>query len=296
LSALALSLFDWKTRAFHLGEEVSDIDLDVAEPAAQDVRALEDEVAARISAAKRVRTRRVGLEEYEALEVRSRGLPADHSGDIRLVEIEGVDVNTCGGTHVGMTSEVGGVKIVRVEPQRGGTRLSWIAGDRLRRRLARHEARGSQLRALLDTGDDELVSVCRLKLEQLAAERRQRRLLEERLVPKVVEDLLEGEESWVERHLDGVEAGLIRRVAEQFSRSAGERVAFLTCVADDRALFTLVQGEDGVLDLRETGARVCEILGGRGGGSSRLFQGKARSLARRSEVLALLEQQVRHKA
>ena len=296
LSAVALSLFGWKTRAFHLGEDVSDIDLDVAEPPAEDVRALEDEVVARIAAAKRVSTQRVSPEEYDALEVRSRGLPADHSGDIRLVEIEGVDVNTCGGTHVGMTSEVGGVKILRVEPQRGGTRLSWIAGDRLRRRLAQHEARGAELRAVLDTGDDELVNVCRLKLEQLAAERRRRRLLEERLVPKLVEDLLKGEESFVERHLDGVEAGLLRRVAEQFGKSAAERVAFLTCLVDDRALFTLVQGEKGGLDLRETGGRVCEILGGRGGGSGRLFQGKAESLSRRSEALAFVEKQVRDRA
>jgi len=293
LSALSLSLFDWKTRAFHLGEDVSDIDLDVAEPSDEDVATLEEQVAAKIAAALRIRSQRVSLEEYRALDVRSRGLPADHCGDIRLVEIEGVDVNTCGGTHVGMTSEVGGVKILRMEPQRGGTRLPWVAGGRLRRRLARHEVRSAELRAVLDTGDNELVSVCRLKLEQLASERRQRRLLEERLVPEVVEDLLENPGSLVERHLDGVEAALLRRVSEEFRTSAGDRVAFLTCVMDDTALFALVQGERGVLDLRETGARVCEILGGRGGGSKLLFQGKARSLIRRPEALDLVERHLR---
>lgn len=290
LSALALDLFGWKTRAFHLGEDVSDIDLDVAEPLTEDVLTLEDAVASQVAAAKRVKTRRVDLEEYKSLDVRSRGLPAGHAGDIRLVEIDGVDLNTCGGTHVGMTSEVGGVKILRSEPQRGGTRLYWVAGVRLRRRLARHEARCAELRSALDTGDDELVKVCRLKLEQLALARRQCRLVEERLARELVDRLLEGSDELVDYHMAGVEAGLLRPISEQLGMRAGERVGFLTCEGDGRFTFSLVQGEGSRLDLSKAGTRVCEILGGRGGGSDRLFQGRADSLSRRAEAVAMLKQ------
>ncbi len=296
LSALALRLFDWKTRAFHLGADVSDIDLDVAGPGDADVKALEAAVASQIAAAKRIKSQRVSPEAYQALEVRSRGLPADHSGDIRLVEIEGVDLNTCGGTHLGLTSEVGAVKILRAEPHRSGTRLVWVAGGRLLRRLATHEVRGAELRAALDSADEDLVSVCRLKLEQLANERRQRRLLEERLAPEIVRELLEGSSCLAERHLTGVEAALLRRVSEEFRKRAADRVAFLTSVEDDSSLFAVVQGSDGGLDLAKTGAAVCEILGGRGGGSEGLFQGKAGSLSRREEAIALIEEQLREKA
>ena len=296
LSALALELFGWKTRAFHLGEEVSDIDLEIASPRAAEVNALEAAVAVQVAAAKRIKTRRVNREEYGSLDVRSRGLPAGHSGDIRLVEIEGVDLNTCGGTHVGMTSEVGGVKILRSEQQRGGTRLYWVAGERLRRRLGWLETRIAELRALLDAGDEELVGVCGLKLEQLAAERRHRRLLEGRLAQEVVKDLLERPESLLEHHLAGVESSLLRRVSEEFGERAGERVAFLTCEGDGGVLFSLVQGERSGLDLRKLGSRVCEVLDGRGGGSERLFQGKAKSLSGRAEAVALIERHLQRES
>lgn len=293
LSALALRLFDWKTRAFHLGTDVSDIDLDVAAPGDSAVGALEAAVASQIAAAKRIKSERVSAEAYETLEVRSRGLPADHSGDIRLVEIEGVDLNTCGGTHLGLTSEVGAVKILRAEPHRSGTRLVWVAGGRVLRRLARHEARSAELRTTLDSADEDLVSVCRLKLEQLADERRRRRLLEERLALEIVRELLEGSSVFVERHLMGVEAALLRPVAEEFRSRGRDRVAFLTCVMDDQALFAVVQGSEGRLDLAKTGAGMCEILGGRGGGSEGLFQGKAGSLSRRAEAIDWIRHQLR---
>jgi len=288
LSALALDLFGWKTRAFHLGEEVSDIDLDIAAPLTEEVRSLEDAVASQIASGKRIKTRRVGQEEYRSLDVRSRGLPAGHSGDIRLVEIDGVDLNTCGGTHVAMTSEVGGVKILRAEPQRGGTRLVWVAGARLRRRLERHEARSAELRAVLDSGDDELVTVCRLKLEQLALAKRHYRLVEERLAQELAGRLLEGSGVLVEYHLAGVEAGMLRPISEELGKRAGERVVFLTCEGEGGPMFSLVQGESAGLDLTEVGSRICEILGGRGGGSGRFFQGKAGSLSRRSEAIEVL--------
>ena len=296
LSALAVDLFGWRTRAFHLGLEVSDIDLDAAAPAEEEISALEEAVAVQIQAARRIQTRRVDPEDYRSLEVRSRGLPAGHCGDVRLVEIEGVDLNTCGGTHVAMTSEVGGVKIIRAEAHRGGTRLFWVAGGRLRRRLGRHEARSGELRGLLDTGDDELVSVCRLKLDQLAAERRQRRLLEEELVQRIVQELEASPGAFLHRQFVGVEEHLLRRVSEELGRWPGERVAFLTCDRDGGALFSLVQGGDGRRDLRALGSRVCEILGGRGGGSESVFQGKADSLSRRDEVIGLIETEMRQDA
>jgi Ser-tRNA(Ala) deacylase AlaX len=293
LSALALDLFGWQTRAFHLGEDTSDIDLDIAAPRSEDVRTLEDAVALQVAAAKRIRTHRVDPEEYRSLEVRSRGLPAGHVGDIRLVEIDGVDLNTCGGTHVGLTSEVGGVKILSSEPQRGGTRLYWVAGARLRRRLAQHEARGAELRAVLDTGDAELVDVCRLKLEQLTQARRRCRLVEERLAQELVGRLLDCSDDMVDYHLAGVEAGLLRPISEELAKRAGERVGFLTCEGEGRFKFSLVQGEGSGLELSRAGARVCEILGGRGGGSGRLFQGNADSLSRRAEAIEFLKQALR---
>ncbi|MGB6642158.1 MAG: alanyl-tRNA editing protein, partial [Thermoanaerobaculia bacterium] len=110
LSSISLGRFGWNTRSFHIGPETSDIELDIEPPAARELEALEEEVAGAVVAAHPITCRRVTREEYEKLDVRSRGLPAGHTGDIRLVEIEGVDLNTCGGTHLASTAEVEAVK------------------------------------------------------------------------------------------------------------------------------------------------------------------------------------------
>lgn len=39
-------------------------------------------------------------------QVRSRGLPEDAAGPIRIIDIEGVDANMCCGTHVSNLSQL----------------------------------------------------------------------------------------------------------------------------------------------------------------------------------------------
>ena len=59
--------------------------------------------------------------------------------------IDSVARTTCGGPQVRSTAEVETVKLLGTEPMRGGTRLHWIAGARVRERLAIHEARAAEL-------------------------------------------------------------------------------------------------------------------------------------------------------
>ncbi|MGA7991215.1 MAG: alanyl-tRNA editing protein, partial [Thermoanaerobaculia bacterium] len=146
LSAVAQDRFGWETTAFHLGPEVSDVELAAASLTAADVARLEEAVAAEIRAAHPVLPRRVPIEEFQALPVRTRGLPEGFAGDVRLVEIAGVDLNTCGGTHLANTAEIEVVTLLSAEPLRGGTRVIFAAGGRARRRMRRHEERNAALR------------------------------------------------------------------------------------------------------------------------------------------------------
>ena len=41
--------------------------------------------------------------------------PPMGTGQVRLVDVEGVDLQPCGGTHVARTGEIGGVRIGKVE-------------------------------------------------------------------------------------------------------------------------------------------------------------------------------------
>jgi len=49
---------------------------------------------------------------------KTRGLPDDHSGPIRVIEIEGIDSNMCCGTHVSSLGQLQMIKLLHVEKQK----------------------------------------------------------------------------------------------------------------------------------------------------------------------------------
>ena len=290
LSAIAQDGFGWPTTAFHLGPEVCDVELEARALSRADLTALEERVAAGIRAARAVRPRRVTFGEFQALPVRTRGLPEDHVGEVRLVEIEGVDLNTCGGTHLSNTAEIEGVALLSAEPLRGGTRVFFVAGRRARRRLARHEERNAALRTLLGAPDAGLVGAAKAKLDQLAEAQRTLRRAGEELAAAAADAALASTARVVRAHFDGRDMAFVQAVARRFSERAGPRAAFLTATREGEHVFALGVGE-GFGDAQALGREIAALLGGKGGGAGRVFQGKApgplaadRALARLNET------------
>ena len=289
LTALAQDRFGWPTMAFHLGEEVSDVELAVPTLTPGDRARLEEAIAQEIRAARPVRARRVDAEGYAREKVRSRGLPDGHVGDIRLVEIEGVDLNTCGGTHLRHTGELESMVLLGTEPLRGGLRLFFVVGGRVRRRLAAHEARTAALRGLLGAPDAELVAVLQGKLEQaLGAEKRLRRT-EEELAEALAGGLAAAPGVLAEAHLGERDMAFLQRLARLVLTAAPAKTVFLTAEAAGQGVFLLSAGSEAALDIPALGRGVAEALGAKGGGSGKSFQGKAPDLAGRAQAVALLQ-------
>ena len=289
LTAVAADRLGWETTAFHLGPETCDVELAVASVGAGDLLRLEDEVAAEIRAARPVTQRRVRPDEMGSLPVRSRGLPEGHEGDVRLVEIEGIDLNTCGGTHLRATSEIEALKLLGTEKLRGGTRLFFVAGGRVRRRLGGHEERSGRLRVLLGAPDSGLAEAVEAKLAQLSDVQRALRAAEEALADAKAETLAAGEGPVADAHFDGYDLAFLQRVGKRFTTIGVPGIAFLTGSKDGAGAFLLAAGGTSTVDVRSLGAAVADVLGGRGGGSGKLFQGKG-SLAARKEALGMLRE------
>jgi alanyl-tRNA synthetase len=286
LTAVAHDRFAWPTTAFHLGEQVCDVELDVPGLTALQVEMLEEAVAQEIRAARPVSVRHVAPEDLTGLNVRTRGLPPGHHGEVRLVEIAGVDLNTCGGTHVRSTAEIEVIKLLGTEPMRGGTRLFYVAGGRVRQRLTVHEARTARLRSLLGTPDEEIVTAVEARLELGRATEKHMHALEEELAAALAEALVARPDRVVSVHLEGKDAGFLQRLAKRLS--ACDKAVLLTASAGEQGFFVLVAGEGLGLDVQAVGREMAEAMGGRGGGSGRTFQGKVATLAGRGAALARL--------
>lgn len=284
LTAVAQEAFGWETTAFHLGEARCDIELTAASLMPDEMARLEEAVALEIRAARAVASRHVTPGEYAASKVRSRGLPEGHHGDIRLVEIEGLDVNTCGGTHLRSTAELEVVKLIGTEPIRGGTRLFFVAGGRARHRMGEHELRNASLRTLLGAPDEELVDVVEAKLEQLRTADRRTRTLEEQLAEALAEAWAADPDPVQDHHLEAQDGAFLGRVARTLVAAAPEKLAFLTGEREGQTAFVLAAGSDAGVDLPALGTAIAALLEGRGGGRAPIFQGRAGNLKGRDRA------------
>ncbi len=288
LTAVALRDFGWRTTAFHLGTDVSDIELDAPKLDRDDLDRLEEAVAAEILAARPISYKEAEVEDFERLGVRSRRLPEGFAGTVRLVEIEGLDLNTCGGTHLQSTVEIGTLCLLGAETMRGGSRVFFVAGERVRRRMARHEDRLAQLRSLLDTGDAELAEVVTLRIAREKNLARTVRRLSEELAESSALSLATRPGPVVEAHWEERDMAFLQKVGRRLAGEAPQLRALLTAETDDGAVFVVVGGDESGIDVSETGPRIAEVLGGRGGGKNPIFQGKTASLSGRQAALGLL--------
>jgi misacylated tRNA(Ala) deacylase len=99
------------------------LDFHMSEPL--DKEALTAGIAAYVAAAHPVRHRWISEAELDANPqlVRSMSVqPPRGQGRVRVLEIEGVDLQPCGGTHVSNTAEVGGVVVTKIEKKSAMTR------------------------------------------------------------------------------------------------------------------------------------------------------------------------------
>jgi misacylated tRNA(Ala) deacylase len=90
-----------------------------------DKQALSDGIARLVAGAHPVRHRWISEAELDAAPqlVRSMSVqPPRGQGRVRVLEIEGVDLQPCGGTHVANTAEIGNVIVTKLEKKSAMTR------------------------------------------------------------------------------------------------------------------------------------------------------------------------------
>jgi alanyl-tRNA synthetase len=289
LSAAFEQVLDADTVGFHLGAEVSTVDINIARLDPETVMPVE-ELANRIIWEDRpVSVRFVGPDELAALPLRR---PPTVEGPVRIVEIaspstgsgHSFDVNPCGGTHVARTGEIGLVKIVRLDHRGNETRVEFLCGGRALRDYRAKNTTVNQLAAMLTVGHWELEQA----MERLQAEAKQlrqdlrrahRRLLkleanelaETAVVHEpyhVVWKVWERQNSLPEKSPRELQA-----LAQELAQRPG-MVALLVSIGE-RTHLCFARTEEADLDMAALLREACTQLGGKGGGRPHLAQGSA---------------------
>ena len=289
LSAAFEKAGDYKTVSFHLGSEVSTIDLDSDRLARRQMDEAEDRANQVIFENREVRISFASAEKAAELGLRK---PTEREGEIRLVEIPGFDRSACGGTHVSNTGAVGMILVRKFERLKGLTRVEFVCGRR-----ALQAARGdystlTEAARLFSGALENVPTLIGKQGDELRAAVRAR----EKLVKRLAE--YEARELW---STTGEKGGrrIIRRVfaaedydeAKMLAHALAHQPATVALlgVKGKAAMMFFAQSPGGAADMSSLLRQTVAKFGGRGGGSKDFAQGGGFDEVRLEEALASAE-------
>jgi alanyl-tRNA synthetase len=271
LSAACERLHGVRTLSFHLGTDVSTIDL-ARELTPAELAAAEAEANRVVWEDRCVRVRFADANDAARLPLRKESA---RSGELRLVDVTDFDLSACGGTHVTSTGMVGMIAIAAWERFKTGSRVTFVCGGRARRAHARLRDVARDAARLLSTPVDDIPSA----IERLQHERRlsdsARDALEEELDVHRAEALRAGAETinglCVVLKVHAGAAGTLKRLAAAVVTEPG----FVAILIGDGSPAAVVIARSANVGL-DAGAWMKELaaaLGGRGGGRPEQAQG-----------------------
>lgn len=273
LSGTVHRLFGYDNVGFHMGEEAITIDFS-GELSREDLSRAELEANRAIWRDVPVRTLLSTPGELAAMDYRSK---KELTGQVRIVEIEGVDLCACCAPHVSHSGEVGLLKIIDSMRHRGGTRLTLLCGEAaLLDYEALHENNAAVSAALsakrLETGG----AIARVMAEQEERRAELTKLKRELLQLKAAAlRPTEGSICIFESDIDMI---TLRELVNAGSELAGKVCAGFAGTDGD---YKYIIGSRTV-PLRARAKEINAAIDGRGGGSDAMIQGTSR--ARREDI------------
>ena len=272
LSQAFLRSADAKTASFHLGRETSTIDIEIARPSPEQIRAAEALAAGIVFEDRPVAVINVRPEDLPGLGLRKE---SQRQGEIRVIDVEGFDRSPCGGTHVRRTGEIGLIAVLGWEHYKGMTRVEFVCGGRALKAL-------QQARSLLDQIGSQFsahpLDLPRLA-EKLLDERSQlqkenARLMERMLEIEALELLGSADKTTcpitVCRNYDRRDLESVKVLARKLT--AGDGVVAILGTVQDSAQVVVAKSADVPGDCGLAVRQAVAALGGRGGGKADMAQ------------------------
>jgi alanyl-tRNA synthetase len=286
LSAVFQERFGLITVSFHLGETVSTIDLKGPQPSPLILEGAARAANAVIFEDREITVRYGTVEEFAGQGVRKQ---VDRKGVLRAIEIAGIDLQPCGGTHLRHTGQLGLILIRGCTKIRQDWRVEFVCGGRAER-AARQDA---DLIALLSAALECAAQDLPAAVERLIREREESAKQIKTLLPRIAESEAATLLAAAPRRADGIRLvaeamqnvvpDYLRHLATALARTDGT-VALLSDTQTGNVVFA--QHPSVAKDMNELLKKLFAQVPGKGGGSKDFARG---ALAPGSNVAAAME-------
>ena len=287
LSAVFHERFGLITVSFHLGEAVNTIDLQGPQPSALILEGAARAANSVIFEDREITVRYGTPEEFAARGVRKE---VDRKGVLRAIEITGIDLQPCGGTHLRHTGQLGLVLIRGCTKSRQDWRVEFVCGGRAETAARKDSKLINQVSTELKCAPHDLhASVERLLREREVVTKRLKVLL-----PKVADSdavaLLAATTARgdglrvVAQVLQNVEPDYLQHLATALVRPESA-VALLADKESGHLVFA--QNSRAGSDMNALLRKIFERFAGKGGGAKDFARGALQEAAKANVALDL---------
>jgi alanyl-tRNA synthetase len=278
LSAVLHRAFAAATVSFHLGDTSSSIDLATPSLTPEQLHHAENVANDLISQDRPVSVRTIPRAEAESLLAAGKlhKLP-EREGEIRLIDMEDIDLNACGGTHVRSTGQIGALLLRGTEKVRQGLRLEFVCGMRAVSTARQDLAALTRSGASLSVGRLEVPdAIERLLAEGKSANKAKQKLLQdlagfEAASLRLESPLAEGRRV-VRRNFQDRDGDYLKLLGSQLIASSPETFALLAAVHEEPVRIVMAAGANWKINCGSVLRDALATYGLRGGGSPTLAQ------------------------
>ncbi|MCI9216580.1 MAG: hypothetical protein HFG95_05725 [Dorea sp.] len=271
ISGLVHERFGYNNVGFHLGADYCTMDFD-GPITKEELREIEFEANKIVYKNLDIEVLYPSKEELKELAYRSK---IEIEGQVRIVNIPGVDTCACCAPHVKKTGEIGNIKLVNMINYKGGERIFMLCGFRALMDHCKKEESAKAVSALLCAKEEEISeAVEHLKAEKLSLKGKLAGLKQKLLGFQAQETDITGNVTAV---FDSELSGNEPRDLMNLLLNRGAHVCAVFAGSD-------VEGYRYVIGSREEDVRpLCKELndafGGRGGGKPEMVQGSLKGAA-----------------
>ncbi len=275
LSGCFYTLFKKNTTAFHLGSEISTVD--IKGPLTTDeIREVERMANDIISENIEVETLIPSKKDLKKIWIR-RDLP-DTSEEIRIVKIGDLDSNACCGVHPKSTLDVRMIKIRRWEKNKDSIRIEFLAGKRAINSSLKRDIYLTDICRYLSSTEEEAINGVKKLHDKLEDALYEKRKIEDVVVNFEIKEMINNSDkvndiSIIKKIYIDKDIKYISKIASKITESENA-ISLVGVKNDDRVNLVFASSKNiNNISMNNILRDTMTLLDGRGGGSTFLAQG-----------------------
>lgn len=197
---------------------------------------------------------------------------------LRLVEIQGIDIQACGGTHINNTEEIGFFKIQRVESvQDGIERITYSTGQPALKWVQEREEKLHRVTQILNTTEQDLEKAAQNLMDEYKSARKEAEDLKEFYLKSVAAELkskVKG--SKLVETLDNLSATDLQKLAQLLVNQ--NPTLGVVLISKSAMVVVAMSGSASMFNAKSAIQHILAHAKGSGGGSEKVGQAKLISL------------------